>query len=86
MDRGAWLATVHRVAKSWTRLSDFTHTHIHRHTHTHRMKRVLEIGCTVMGRELTILIRMIKNHPDGKFMLCAFPTVLKNLMRNKNGT
>ena len=50
------------------------------------MKRVLEIGCTVMGRELTILIRMIKNHPDGKFMLCAFPTVLKNLMRNKNGT
>ena len=24
MDRGAWQATVHRVAKSWTRLSDFT--------------------------------------------------------------
>jgi len=23
MDRGAWKATVHRVAKSWTRLSDF---------------------------------------------------------------
>ena len=23
-DRGAWRATVHRVAKSWTRLSDFT--------------------------------------------------------------
>ena len=22
MDRGAWLATVHGVAKSWTRLSD----------------------------------------------------------------
>ena len=22
MDRGAWEATVHRVAKSWTRLSD----------------------------------------------------------------
>ena len=26
MDRGAWLATVHRVSKSWTRLSDFTFT------------------------------------------------------------
>ena len=26
MDRGAWQATVHRVAKSWTRLSDFTFT------------------------------------------------------------
>ena len=24
MDRGAWQATVHEVAKSWTRLSDFT--------------------------------------------------------------
>ena len=26
MDRGAWPATVHGVAKSWTRLSDFTFT------------------------------------------------------------
>ena len=26
MDRAAWWATVHRVAKSWTRLSDFTHS------------------------------------------------------------
>ena len=26
MDRGAWQATVHSVAKSWTQLSDFTHT------------------------------------------------------------
>ena len=26
MDRGAWLAAVHGVAKSWTRLSDFTFT------------------------------------------------------------
>ena len=24
MDRGAWWATAHGVAKSWTRLSDFT--------------------------------------------------------------
>ena len=27
MDRGAWQATVHRVAKSRTRLSDFTSLH-----------------------------------------------------------
>ena len=26
-DGGAWLAAVHGVAKSWTRLSDFTFTH-----------------------------------------------------------
>ena len=30
MDGGAWWAAVHRVAKSWTRLSDFTFTfHFH---------------------------------------------------------
>ena len=30
MDRGAWWAAVHGVAKSWTRLSDFTFTfHFH---------------------------------------------------------
>ena len=28
MDKGAWWATVHGVAKSWTRLSDFTFTFI----------------------------------------------------------
>ena len=26
LDRGAWWATVHRVSKSWTRLSDLAHT------------------------------------------------------------
>ena len=30
MDGGAWWAAVHEVAKSWTRLSDFTFTfHFH---------------------------------------------------------
>ena len=32
MDRGAWLATVHRVAQSRTRLKQ-QHTHTHTHTH-----------------------------------------------------
>ena len=27
MDRGVWWAAVHRVAKSWTRLSDLACTH-----------------------------------------------------------
>ena len=30
MDRGTWLATVHGVAKSWTRLSNFTFTLSHK--------------------------------------------------------
>ena len=39
MDRGAWWATIHGVAKSQTRLSDYcararAHTHTHTHTHT----------------------------------------------------
>ena len=29
MDRRAWWATVHGIAKSWTRLSDFTFFHFH---------------------------------------------------------
>jgi len=32
MDRGAWRATVHGVAKSQTRLNDY-HTYTHPHTH-----------------------------------------------------
>ena len=28
MDRGAWQAPVHEVAKSWTRLSDFHFTYL----------------------------------------------------------
>ena len=28
MDRGAWRATVHRVAKSWTHLNAHIHTHL----------------------------------------------------------
>ena len=33
MDRGTWQATVHGVAKSWTRLSNFIFTfHFHFHT------------------------------------------------------
>jgi len=39
MDGGAWWAAVHEVAKSWTRLSDFTF--IDRHTHSQRRRTAL---------------------------------------------
>ena len=35
MDRGAWWATVHEIAKSWIPLNTHTHTHPHTHTLTH---------------------------------------------------
>ena len=34
MNRGVWQATVHRVAKSWTRLSNCTHKHVCTHTNS----------------------------------------------------
>ena len=38
MDKGAWWAVVHGIAKSWTRLSIHTHTH----THTTAVKLIYE--------------------------------------------
>ena len=35
-NRGTWQVTVHRIAKSWTRLKQLnTHACMHTHTHTH---------------------------------------------------
>ena len=38
MDRGAWQATVHGVAKSGTWLSTHTHTHTHRYGYGYRYR------------------------------------------------
>ena len=43
MERGAWQATVHGVAKSRTQLKQHTHTH----THTHNMSRANKSTKTV---------------------------------------
>ena len=42
MDRGAWWATVHGVAKSRTRLSDFTSLHFNKHLHSLSCKVLLK--------------------------------------------
>ena len=44
MDRGAWWATVHRVAKSQTRLSDFTFTF-----HFHALEKEMETHSSVLA-------------------------------------
>ena len=52
MDRGAWQAAVHGVAKSRTRLSDFTFT-----SHFHALEKEMAsqgrrslVGCHLWGR------------------------------------
>ena len=44
MDRGAWWAAVHGVAKSWTRLSDFTFTF-----HFHTLEKEMATHSTVLA-------------------------------------
>ena len=47
MDRGAWQATVHRIAKSQTQLK-WHSTHTHTHTHTHRTSVSQGVICQVL--------------------------------------
>ena len=44
MGGGAWWATVHRVAKSWTRLSDFTFT-----LHFHALQKEMATHSSVLA-------------------------------------
>ena len=44
MDGGAWWATVHGVAESWTRLSDFTFTF-----HSHALEKEMATHSSVLA-------------------------------------
>ena len=44
MDRGAWEGEIHGVAKSWTRLSDFTFTF-----HFHALKKEMATRSSVLA-------------------------------------
>ena len=46
MDRGAWWATVHGVAKSWTQLSNFTF-------HFHALKKEMATHSSVLAWRIT---------------------------------
>ena len=43
MDRGAWWAAVHGVAKSWTQLSDFPFTF-----HFHALEKEMALQCSCL--------------------------------------
>ena len=44
MDRGAWWAAAHGVAKSWTQLSDFTFT-----SHFHALEKEMATHSSVLA-------------------------------------
>ena len=72
MDRGAWRAMVHRVAKSWTRLKC-----LNTHTHTHQPQALIWIRsragllkCKLLGQALDPI-----NHARGWYLgTCIYTT------------
>ena len=65
MDRGAWLAVVHGVAKSWTRLSEFTFTF-----HFHALKKEMAthssiLACRIPGTEEPVGLPSMGSHRVG---------------------
>ena len=48
MDRGAWWAAVHGVAKSWTQLSDFTFTF-----HFHALEKEMATHSSVLALRIS---------------------------------
>ena len=73
MDRGAWWAMVHRIAKSWTQLKQLsTHTHPYPHSHTHICVYIYPPPHN--SPDTTIFPRALQNSSDTKDRLLYCPT------------
>ena len=57
-DRGAWWATVHRVARSRTQLSNLGHVHVLTHTHTHTHTHLERLTCKSINSHTCIDVCM----------------------------
>ena len=68
MDGGAWGAAVHGVAKSWTRLSDFTFTfHFHVHTmeyYSAIKNEIMPLAAMWVDLEMIILYEVSQTEKD----------------------
>ena len=70
-DRGAWQATVHGVAKSWTRLNDWTHTH--KHIDVDKSRRIFP---SLPGSLMLHTYRQIHPHPPLPPILFSISKIL----------
>ena len=72
MDGGAWQATAHRVAKSQTQLSIFTHSYF-KEFESESIKYFLKIT-KKMGNEKTLLLSLQNDEkPDGGLLCGSHP-------------
>ena len=72
MDGGAWQATAHRVAKSRTRLSIFTHSYF-KEFESESIQYFLKIT-KKMGNEKTLLLSLQNDEkPDGGLLCGSHP-------------
>ena len=61
MDRGAWWAAVHGVAKSWTRLSNFTFTF-----HFHALQKEMATHSSVLAWRIPGMGEVVGCHLWGR--------------------
>ena len=61
MDGGAWWAEIHGVAKSWTRLSDFTFTF-----HFHALEKEMATHSSVLAWRVPGMGEPVSCHPWGR--------------------
>ena len=63
MDRGAWWATVHGVAKNWTRLSNEVWHRITHRAYKHSQDRVRELKCHI-PYDACLRLRLVQDTED----------------------
>ena len=67
MDGGAWWAAVHAVAKSWTRLSDFTFTF-----HFHALEKEMATHSSVLAWRIPGMgSHKVRVGHDGSYLAAA---------------